>query len=223
MLLAGRVDSSHVEQFARLLGAIHRESYIRSDDLAPIFDDRSFFESLRLEPYYGYAASQVPEASAFLNLLIEETRQTNIALVHGDFSPKNILVHDGHLVLLDHEVIHFGDPAFDIGFALTHFLSKAHHLPRFRQEFWRAALDFWMYYTWELGDVPWMDAMQQRSARHTLACLLARVAGRSPLEYLDEKERANQRTVVVELMSGGPWPTVPSVVSEFLVEVSQCQ
>ena len=59
--------------------------------------------------------------------------------MHGDYSPKNVLVHDGRLVLLDHEVIHFGDPGFDLGFSLTHLLSKAHHLPAERENFATAA------------------------------------------------------------------------------------
>lgn len=223
ILLRGEVDPNYIEQFARLLGRIHRESYYQDDELAKVFDDRTFFETLRLEPYYQFAASQVPAAAPFLDRLIADTRQSRLTLVHGDYSPKNILVHDGRLVLLDHEVIHWGDPAFDIGFALTHLLSKANHLPAHRKDFWQGALDFWMYYSWELGNMPWMEAMQVRAARHTLACLLARVAGRSPLEYLDDAGRRRQQSVVVEMMGNDDWPTVPSVISEFLVEVEQCR
>ncbi len=65
--------------------------------------------------------------------------------MHGDYSPKNILIHKDRLVLLDHEVIHFGDPAFDLGFSMTHFLSKAHHLPAQRREFASAAGSFGVF------------------------------------------------------------------------------
>ena len=86
------------------------------------------------------------ESADFYRRLISDTRRRRLTLVHGDYSPKNILVRDGRLVLLDHEVIHFGEPAFDLGFAMAHLLSKAHHLPRFRDEFAEATEIFWSSY-----------------------------------------------------------------------------
>jgi 5-methylthioribose kinase len=138
-LLAGDVHFGYVEQFATLLATIHVRSAQQPDVISGVFADRSFFESLRLEPYYRYSAEQVPEAQAFLNDLVTETLETQLALVHGDYSPKNVLIHNGRLFLVDHEVIHFGDPAFDVGFSLTHLLSKAHHLARHRALFVSAA------------------------------------------------------------------------------------
>jgi len=146
MLLRGEVDCDAVEQFGRLLGGIHRQALARREELEPIFRDSSFFESLRLEPYYAYSAGQTTEAGAFLRELMAETRATRLTLAHGDFSPKNILVRNKGLVLLDHEVIHWGDPAFDVGFSLTHFLSKAHHLRAHRKKFAEAAHLYWKSY-----------------------------------------------------------------------------
>jgi aminoglycoside phosphotransferase (APT) family kinase protein len=206
MLLDGRVRADHVLQFATLLATIHRESHGRGD-LAAVFGDRGFFESLRLEPYYGYSARQAPAAAAFLDSLIRETLDLRIALVHGDYSPKNILVHEGRLVLLDHEVIHFGDPAFDLGFSLTHFLGKAHHLPALRREFTSAAREYWRVYWEALGESArraWATDLEPRAVRHTLACLLARVVGRSPLEYLDAAERIRQRNAVLRIIPHPP-------------------
>jgi 5-methylthioribose kinase len=190
MLLGGRLENDHVEQFGQLLGTVHRGGYERREEAEPVFQDRSFFESLRLEPYYGYTAGQVPEAADFLQALVQETRARRDTLVHGDYSPKNVLVRQGRLVLLDHEVIHFGEPAFDLGFSLTHFLSKAHHLPSMREGFADAARLYWVTYGEEVEELPWAADIEERAVRHTLGCLLARVAGRSPLEYLDESERA---------------------------------
>lgn len=215
MLLEGRLEEDHVEQFARLLGTIHRGGYECREEAARIFEDRSFFESLRLEPYYGYAADRVPGASGFLRGLVEETRARRETLVHGDYSPKNVLIRDGNLVLLDHEVIHFGDPAFDLGFSLTHFLSKAHHLPGKRAAFAAVARLYWSTYREEVGDLPWTEDLEERVARHTLGCLLARVAGRSPLEYLDERELVLQREAVLALLRDPP-VSVPGLVEEFV-------
>jgi 5-methylthioribose kinase len=203
LLLAGRLDLDHVAQFGRLLGTIGRNA-AGNPELAAVFDDRSFYDSLRLEPYYRYTATQVPAAAPFIGALLEETWATRLTLVHGDYSPKNILVHHGRLILLDHEVIHYGDPAFDLGFGLTHLLSKAHHLPARRADFAAAAVLFWETYLDALGDRPWTVGLEARAVRHTLACLLARVAGRSPLEYLDAAERARQQAVVAALMLDPP-------------------
>jgi len=203
VLLAGRISLDHFCQFGALLAAIHREAYGRAD-LAEAFADRSFFESLRLEPYYGYSAQRAPAAAPFLDALIRETLACRITLVHGDYSPKNILVHDGRLVLLDHEVIHWGDPAFDLGFSLTHFLSKGHHMPARRGEFRAGAREYWRTYIESLGAPAWSCGLEARAVRHTLACLLARTVGRSPLEYLSAEERLRQRDAVLRIIPHPP-------------------
>jgi aminoglycoside phosphotransferase (APT) family kinase protein len=220
MLLAGRIDMRHVEQFAWILGSIHRNAAAAGDDVREAFSDRSFFESLRVEPYYQYTASQVPEAAGFLHDLIEDTRSRQITLVHGDFSPKNVLVHDGRLVLLDHEVIHWGDPAFDFGFALTHFLSKAGHLPQFRRGFVKAAGTFLVDYD-AARELPAGNLADERwFVRHSLGCMLARVAGRSPLEYLSEAERDRQRRIVVAFMRSPPVEVI-DLVCDFIAGLDQ--
>jgi len=222
-LLGGKICPDHFRQFATLLATIHREAHRRRAELAEGFGDRAFFESLRLEPYYGYSAQQAPVAAAFLVSLIRETLACRITLVHGDYSPKNVLIHEGRLVLLDHEVIHFGDPAFDLGFSLTHFLSKAHHLPELRREFTSAAREYWRAYQEALGApacAGWAADLEPRAVRHTLACLLARVVGRSPLEYLSPAECVRQRDAVLRII-----PSAPAGIADLitLFEEQLCQ
>jgi len=225
VLLSGEVDLSHVEQFATLLATIHRQAAQRQAELAPLFADRTFFESLRLEPYYHYAATQVPLAAPFLHQLIAATRNRCYTLVDGDYSPKNTLIYQNRLVLLDYEVIHWGDPAFDLGFSLTHFLSKAHHLVALRDQFARAAVRYWQGYGEMIQEQSatgrskeWQDGLERYAIHHTLACLLARVAGRSPLEYLTPQARERQRQVVVALMQTPP-PTIETLVTEFVTRI----
>lgn len=213
LLLNGEVMQEHIDQFGRLLGTIHRQGSERRAEISAIFDDTSFFESLRVEPYYTFTATQVPAAAPFLHALSVETRVCRLTLVHGDYSPKNVLIYDDRLILLDHEVIHFGDPAFDLGFSLTHLLSKAHHLPPYRQVFTDASQMYWEVYRHTVGDMPWLDELEGRVVRHTLACLLARVAGRSPLEYLTDDERARQARVVLDMLG-----QVPQGVAELIHE-----
>jgi aminoglycoside phosphotransferase (APT) family kinase protein len=157
----------------------------------------------------------VPQAAAFLDDLIATTRARRLALVHGDYSPKNVLVHGRRLVVLDYEVIHWGDPAFDLGFGLTHLLSKAHHVRNRRAEFGRSAARFFRVYLEALGDVPWASEVELHAVRHTLGCLLARSQGRSPLEYLDPAARERQRDAVLAVISRTP-AHVDDLVREFL-------
>jgi aminoglycoside phosphotransferase (APT) family kinase protein len=204
LLLQGELHQNDGRQFAEILAAIHRNAWEQRRALKSTFDDDQYFESLRLEPYYAFAAEQVPEAAEFLQEIIAQTRLQKFTLVHGDYSPKNILKYNGKLILLDHEVIHWGDPAFDVGFSMTHLLSKAHHLKEHRNAFAQAAQFYWEHYFTQLQNVEWKEHLEERAVRHTLACLLARVAGRSPLEYLDAQERKTQQNVVVKMMKDPP-------------------
>ena len=210
-LLQGR-EMELAEAFGRLLGTVHRRAWERRAEIQLDFADRSFFESLRVEPYYRYTAARVPAAGPFLGELIEKTDRVTETLVHGDFSPKNVLVHDRHLVLLDYEVAHFGDPAFDVGFSTAHLLSKANHLRALEGQFAHAAAESWRAYRGEIDATAFSGAVEPRAVRHTLACLLARVEGRSPLEYLDERARQRQRVAAVALMEAPP-ATMPALVT----------
>ena len=204
MLLEGRLSLEHIGQFGRLLGMIHRQAYERRSEIEDVFDDNSFFESLRIEPYYTYTGTQVRTTERFFKNLIDDTRSRRFTIVHGDYSPKNILVYQGRLVLLDHEVIHFGDGAFDLGFSMSHLLSKAHYLTSQRNDFAQATLHFWKTYKDCVGELPWVVDLEPRVVRHALACLLARVAGRSLLEYFTPEQHIRQKEVVVKLMHNLP-------------------
>lgn len=212
-----------------------------------LFFDRTAVETLRLDPYYRTTAERVPEAADFLEELADSTGELRQTVVHGDFSPKNLLVRPDRLVLLDHEVIHVGDPGLDVGFFLTHLLSKAHHLRERRDDFLRAVHRFWRRYVEELGgqrfEAP--DAVTgearsreeneapsgntddserswphlgERSVQHLAGCLLARAAGKSVLEYLDEETRSRQVDSVLALQPDLPTP-VPAFADAFIDEI----
>jgi len=214
MLLSGNLIGNHITQFSTLLATIHRESAKEVERLEAEFGDQSFFEALRLEPYYAYTAQQVPSVARFYDALLKETRGHRVTIVHGDYSPKNILVHRDRLILLDHEVIHWGDPAFDLGFSLTHLLSKANHLGDRRHAFFEAAGDYWKTYWGQVSSEGWIEEIEARVVRHTLGCLLARVAGRSPLEYLSPAECSRQKETVVSMLDNPP-KTVGQLIREF--------
>lgn len=218
LLLSGQVVSDYFEQSGFLLGTIHRQSSKSGLELSREFADTTYFESLRLEPYYLYAGQKTPAAAGFLNALAQETLLQKISLIHGDFSPKNTLIYRGKLMLLDYEVVHFGDPAFDVGFAFAHFLSKAHHLRKERAYLATAAAVFWQVYSREIASLEWGQAVEPRVVRHALACLLARVAGKSLLEYLTPQEVIRQCDVVLQLMAMPP-ASVTDLIAEFVCRI----
>ena len=202
LLLNGQIQMEYFRQFGALLGTIHSQAGIFRKDIAETFADRSFFETLRMEPYYEFTATKIPSAKAFLEALCRQCRSHCYTIVHGDYSPKNILIHRDKLVLLDHEVIHFGDGTFDIGFALCHLLSKANHLRKGRRLMIEGALLFCRAYL-EVNP-HWNPEREQRAVDHTLACLLARVHGRSPHDYFSSESQQVQTQITSQLIGQRP-------------------
>jgi aminoglycoside phosphotransferase (APT) family kinase protein len=214
VLLRGEIEDDAIAQFGALLGRIHaRGAKLDAAERQPI-EDRRFFDELRIDPYYRFTAANNPEVALFYAQLIRDMMASPLTVVHGDYSPKNILVHQGRLVLLDHEVIHWGDPTFDLGFALTHLLSKANHLKKSRESFLRAARNFWQAYRGEAGSLAESTGLEARAVRQTLGCLLARIDGRSPLEYLGTEERLAQKRTVLALMPKPP-ARLDDLIGEF--------
>ena len=128
--------------------------------------------------------------------MLEATATTKLALVHGDVSPKNVLVskRDGHPVLLDAECAWYGDPAFDAAFCLNHLVLKSVHLPAVRGELLRQAARFAKQW---LAHFPaaLRDGLDARVAALLPCLMLARVDGKSPVEYLGEVERGRVRAL----------------------------
>jgi fructosamine-3-kinase len=199
LLLTSEPDINHAIQFGELLAYIHN-AVETDDEVVNPFSDTTFFTELRLEPYYAYSGTQIPQAQKFLHELIADTQQRKQTLVHGDYSPKNVLVYENRLYILDYEVMHFGDPAFDIGFSLTHLLSKAHYRKMYRHNFIRMASAYWQTYATAISQQFLSQSLEIYAVRHTLACLMARAYGRSPLEYLDSHHRQRQRDIVLDLL-----------------------
>lgn len=181
-LLDGVVDPGIANRLGRLLSLWHGAT-----DRAPLpkqLEGPSLFEQLRLSPYFGTAGARRPELRSALDELAVDIRSRRRCLVLGDFSPKNVLVGDGGLWVIDLEVAHRGDPAFDVAFLLSHLAAKALHLPDHVQEICAAADVFITGY----GDGP-ASGDQAHLSRVFAGLLLARVFGSSPLEYLLPAER----------------------------------
>jgi aminoglycoside phosphotransferase (APT) family kinase protein len=183
----GDVRAETAVAVAKKLAAIH-SSTARRADLAQAFANDATFHAIRLEPYFLAAAEKHPDCAAHLIQVIDTTARTKLALVHGDVSPKNILVGSAGPVLLDAECACFGDPAFDVAFCLNHLLLKClwrpQHAPAYLRCFAAMAATY-------LRAVDWEQAadFEARACRLLAAMLLARVDGKSPVEYLTEERQ----------------------------------
>ncbi len=201
-LLAGHVDIALARSMGALLGRIHAAT---ADDaeLARRFATDADFHAIRLEPYLVETAREHPALAPTLLALVERTATTRRALVHGDVSPKNILVGPQGPVLLDAECAWFGDPAFDVAFCLNHFLLKAAHLPAQAPQLLAAFRAFSDAY---LAQVQWESAatLEGRVATLLPGLALARIDGKSPVEYLGETERAEVRAAAIALLQDPP-------------------
>lgn len=208
-LLSGRLRHTHPYSAGLLLRAIHAGSW-HSPELAERFKDRTYFAQLRLEPYYLAAAENYRPLANQLSDLVDQTWREPHALVHGDFSPKNMLVFGGRLMLIDFEVGHYGDPAFDLGFFLTHLTLKALHLPSQREDLFAIRQAFLVCYGLgmrrALSPADYL-ALERRSVQHLAGCLIARVHGKSPVDYLTPAEQQRAVALAVKLFDLGPEAT----------------
>ena len=182
LLLAGRTDAGTARGVGDAFGRIHAATADRAD-IAARFATDALFHAIRLDPYLVTAAHAHPEVAEPLLDLVRVTATTKRALVHGDASPKNILIGPHGPVILDAECAWYGDPAFDVAFLLNHLVLKTALQPQ-RRIAHRAMSDalvegYRAHVHWE----PW-NGLEARIAALLPGLMLARVDGKSPVEYL---------------------------------------
>lgn len=184
LLRDGTVDIDFARAVAVRLCRIHGATADNAA-VAVEFPTDAIFHAIRLDPYLGAAARAHPDRAAVLQGLIARTAATKRALVHGDVSPKNILAGPQGPVLLDAECAWYGDPAFDLAFCLNHLLLKCLWTPpataAFLAAFDALAEAYLSGVTWEAAAV-----IEARTASLLPGLMLARVDGKSPVEYLTE-------------------------------------
>jgi tRNA A-37 threonylcarbamoyl transferase component Bud32 len=199
LLRAGQVDLEVARAVGAVLARIHRFSAARPE-LAQQFATDAIFYDIRLEPYLMATAQRHPDLAAALERLVAVTRAHTVALVHGDVSPKNILIGRQGPVLLDAECAWWGDPAFDLAFCLNHLLLKC---------LWNGAASDALLAAFDvlsatyLQAVEWepCEALERRAAALLPGLFLARVDGKSPVEYVtDETQRDQVRRVAGALL-----------------------
>ena len=195
LLLANDAQLAHARKAGDILGRLHRASW-GSESVRERFATLPNFHALRIEPYLLTTASRMPEARPALDAEAQRLAATQLALVHGDYSPKNLLVADNDLVVLDAECGWFGDPAFDTAFLLNHLHLKALlHAPN-ADPMLSLVPAFWSAYAAAAGSCA-DAALEARTVRLLLCLMLARVHGKSPAEYLTT---AAQRDLITDFV-----------------------
>lgn len=207
-LLSGRVNIELAGRLGSLLGTIASRG-AEQPDLARSFDNRTLFDALRIDPFFRHLLPRYPAVAA----LISELEQQQTTLIHGDFSPKNILVDDsGDIRILDAECATWGCAGFDPGYLLAHLLLKLEHTGN--RALLSAAKRFWQCYLRETRRPHRMrnqthPLLQEqdltRQVYLTLAgVLLARVDGKSTVDYLTDAQQRSVRARALTLLSQPP-------------------
>lgn len=192
-LQTGKVNPQVAVDLANAMVALHSQT-AKHANLAKQFANAPLFHALRIEPYLLATARAHPDVAEKLIRLALQTAAARIALIHGDVAPKNLLIGGPHgVILLDAECATYGDPAFDLGFCLNHLMLKmAARLgdaPLLRESAIRMVKAYRTRIDWEP-----LDRFDARLIDLLPALMLARIDGKSPVEYLDEVARGRVRS-----------------------------
>lgn len=214
----GRVDFDVAAQVGSTLARIHAGT-AGDAEVEDSFQTDDLFHALRLEPYLEATARVHTDLGDELMALSQATLATKIALVHGDVSPKNILIGRDGPVLLDAECAWYGDPAFDLAFCLNHLLLKCLWVPASFPDLLQTFAILTQAY---LSGVTWEppEDLEARTARLLPALFLARVDGKSPVEYLTNDNEKNRVRSTARALLVDPADTLEDVAMAWTRELS---
>jgi len=207
LLLAGETDPACAQAAGRLLGSIHVLAQGHAALSQGRLTDLEVFGQLRIDPFYRALMPLHPELAAPLQELIDSLQNPPIrTFVHADFSPKNLLVHAHGLTVVDFETAHAGDPAYDVGFFLSHLLLKTLRAAPAVEAYQELGVHFLDRYHEQA--IPALGAdLLPRAWRHAAACALARVDGTSLVDYLDRSRQQVVRRFAYKVLQGKGEPS----------------
>jgi 5-methylthioribose kinase len=189
-LLSGRLDFQVARKAVEALALVHNQA-ASDEEIRKTFRNNKVFYDLRVNPYIEWVvAEKYPELKENAAPVIDMLMNQKITLVHGDYSPKNILVSGSNIFILDMEVAHIGHPAFDLAFFFTMFVCKS-----VKNKLWADAYLNMLVYMYNLyfHEINCMNPdVLRRDTLITLAfIILARVDGKSPAEYITGDDDKN--------------------------------
>lgn len=199
-LLTGHIDIDVAAQLGALLARWH-DTTSADATVQAAFGELNFFAELRVEPFYHRVANIYPSLAPHIEAVVERMLSTPSCLVHGDFTPKNVLLGPDTTWVIDWEVAHFGDPHFDVALLITHLVCKSLHHPVHAAQLGGAAqalLDSYLTaapLVRRLFDEPYLVSQ--------IGCLLlARLDGPSRAQYLNPAARRRGREVANAALGG---------------------
>ncbi|MSR58349.1 MAG: phosphotransferase [Planctomycetaceae bacterium] len=223
-LLEGVAEPRVASFLGTCLSALHRETAFRPE-LQTRFGDTEVFVQLRVDPFYRRVAAACPEIAPQIDRMIDDMFASPVCLVHADFSPKNVLLANGQIVLVDYETAHYGDPAFDLGFFLSHLLLKAVLHQKRMADYTALTTAFWDAYRSGVASLSAHAAfapqsLVSRTLPHLAGCAWSRIDGTSKVDYLTAQR--DQQTVrnfcrSLFLRPPGDWPAVLGRLQSLLV------
>jgi aminoglycoside phosphotransferase (APT) family kinase protein len=218
-LREGRADPRQAAQAGSDLGRIHAGTADR-EEIKARFPRADIFKAIRLEPYLEATATKHPDLKEQLFSLSRRTADTRLVMIHGDVSPKNILLGPNGPVFLDAECACIGDPAFDIAFCLNHFLLKCLWTPEARDDF---LVSFMAMASSYLSEVNWesSDKLEARAASLLPGLFLARVDGKSPVEYITVEADKNRVRRCARTLLGSPPTRLAQAADAWKKELSK--
>ena len=201
LLREGKAHAAFAAKVGSALAAIHAAT-AGKPAVEQAFPTDAIFHAIRLEPYLVASAARHADLADVLQRLVQRTAASKHCLVHGDVSPKNILVAGHGPVFLDAECAWYGDPAFDLAFCLNHMFLKSVWVPQARASFLECFIALHSAY---LRGVTWEPAaaVEERAATLLPGLLLGRVDGKSPVEYLDAAGQSLVRDAARKLLQRG--------------------
>jgi aminoglycoside phosphotransferase (APT) family kinase protein len=218
-LANGSVDIAFAASVATTLARIHATTAAKPW-LARDFPTDAIFHDIRLEPYLTHTGRAYPTLADRMRRLIETTMSNRHTLVHGDVSPKNILCGPDGPVFLDAECAWWGDPAFDLAFCLNHLMLKCLWVPVARdallESFHAMTAAYLPLITWETP-----AALETRAAHLLPALFLARVDGKSPVEYITREAQRDMVRVVARRLLVDPSDRLADVAQAWKEELAR--
>lgn len=211
-LLDGEVNLALAEPLAGYLSRVHLATW-ESRPVRERVGDTQAFDELRLDPFYRYLLRRHPDLQEPVRRLVGCAADHPCCLVLGDFSPKNILLTSRGVSLVDFETGHFGDPAFDVGFFLSHLALKALRAGR-ESPLFDFCSRWWGAYSNPVRKQVGTEELEARCVLHWAGCMLARVDGKSTVDYLSREHQDGVRTFTRSILLAPP-DSLPAALERF--------
>ena len=189
LLFKKKINLNLIKNISKNLFKIHNKSKNTSIKKKFSKNFKNFYD-LRLDAYFNEVKRVHPNLKNHINKINRNYIKNSTTLVHGDFSPKNILTDNRSIKFIDAETCNFGDPVFDVVFFNNHLLIKSIIIPEKKNEFLECYKLFFNTYIKLLKGHEKFNFIS-RCIDMIPIMLIARIDGKSPVEYVKEKKTKN--------------------------------